>query len=166
MTTPTAEYLVCTAYLDATNVTRLKDNIIKFIRNRERRPEYEQFMNWKQAANEIVVSTTYSGFDITLTKEFGIVLKQPEPAQLEHVHFTIAHCILNEWAPCDAIARGHKHILVLKFPSGIPRMLTELPSITQQQLHTRNNYVVICSVQDLTAVQQELSTSEQSRRTQ
>lgn len=123
---PAYRYLICNYTIDAYNLKKIKEDVVQFMKKREKNASYSSFINWAGASNEIAVLTMYAYADLEIPRYFNIIFDINNPDNYEETDFKIIIAIMDGYAPFKTIGYGHKHVCILQFEKEIPSILNLL----------------------------------------
>jgi hypothetical protein len=154
---PESRYLMGVSVVRDRELSLLQSGVIEFMKKKTKDNAYQRYMHWEQATNEIAVLTAYAYADIPLPKTYDTIFHYRQPANVIHVTYTLTQAVFNGWMAIEELSHGHKHVIIIQFPDGIPPICDKLPAFRVGQGWDLTAPLGFSNFQDYAAICQHLT---------
>jgi hypothetical protein len=154
---PSKRYLLCDSVISDKTLAIVKSDVRRFMKDREKDTTYHQFINWIPQQNEMVVLSLYAYADMPIPKQYNIIFQIGQPENYISADFTITQAIINGWTSVRELGYGHKHIIIIQFPKGIPSIFDILPVFSVERNIRKEYQLGLCTKFDFESIRNNTS---------
>jgi len=127
------EHLRFVAFLSDATLVQLKQQVYRTLRDQDKDPLFESFMNWQRKDNQIMLYTDFCSLGFKLPATFYSIAQIGLPDSTIDANVVIPYSILNGWAPVNKIEKGHRHACLLQFNNNeVPMIVRTLPEVNSK----------------------------------